>query len=244
MAVLSLPSHARRKSAFALASSGAEPGHVSSSPSKEPNRHEQDTRSRCRHRSGRPDRLQPPLPYRHRRDAGQGSAGHPSTPRNHARPGRAQGCGHGARRLRVPASRRNRPDRRSERRVQGRGHRPAGGRASAQQGHGARRSPRRQRRDLHGSGQGSRRGGQALGEGAGGGQSCEHERLHRDEVGAGPFSLLLHGHVAARSQPVALAAGREDREAGGFDQADGGVGQSLGHPVSRLPLRHHRRRRR
>ncbi len=43
-------------------------------------------------------------------------------------------------------------------------------------------------------------------------QPGEHERVHRDEVGAGPAEGELHRDAAARPQPRAVAARREDRQ--------------------------------
>ena len=75
------------------------------------------TRPRRRHRSRRPDRLQPALPHRQRRPARPRSAGDPPAARDHAGPRRARRRGHGARRLRLPAARRHGADRRRRRRL-------------------------------------------------------------------------------------------------------------------------------
>ena len=74
------------------------------------------SRSRRRHRSRRPDRLQPALPHRQRGPARPRPAGDPPAARDHAGPRRARRRGHGARRLRLPAARRHRADRRRRRR--------------------------------------------------------------------------------------------------------------------------------
>ena len=77
-----------------------------------------ESRSRRRHRSRRPDRLQPALPHRQRGPARPRPAGDPPAARDHAGPRRARRRGHGARGLRLPAARRHGADRR-------RGHAPS-----------------------------------------------------------------------------------------------------------------------
>ena len=75
-------------------------------------RHVHPARTRRRHRSRRPDRLQPAVPHRQRRAARARTAGQPPDARDHPGPRRPRRRGHGARRLRLPAPGRHRPDRR------------------------------------------------------------------------------------------------------------------------------------
>ena len=63
-------------------------------------------------------------------------------------------------------------------------------------GMGARRPAVRQRRHLHRTGQGPGRGSPAQRQGAGGRQSRQHQRLHRDEVGAPAAEEEFHRHAA------------------------------------------------
>ena len=74
---------------------------------KHPRRPHEEAHARGRHRRRRPDRLQPAVPDRERRDARQGPAGHPAAARDPGREGAEgpQGRDDGARRLRVPAAR-------------------------------------------------------------------------------------------------------------------------------------------
>ncbi len=141
---------------------------------------------------------------------------HPAAARTAARQGagRAEGRDDGARGLRVPAARRHAGHGRSERRVQGCRHRDAGRRAAARSRHGAQGPAAREREDLHRAGQGARQGRLARHPGAGRRQSGEHQRVHRDEVGAVAAEPQFHGDAASRSQPRAVAARGEERQAG------------------------------
>ena len=118
------------------------------------------TRPRRRHRSRRPDRLQPALPHRQRGPARPRPAGDPAAARDHAGPRRARRRGHGARGLRLPAARRHGEDRRRRHRLRRRQRGAARRLPAPHQGHGAGRPARGQRRHLHRAGQGPvRRGG-------------------------------------------------------------------------------------
>ncbi|KAF1854293.1 hypothetical protein Lal_00013138 [Lupinus albus] len=107
-----------------------------------------------------------------------------------------------------------RDHRRSEGCIQGCRRRTAGRRTSALEGHGAQGPAVGERRNLHGSGRCAERSRQPRREGAGRRQPGEHERLHRDEVGAGSAEEELHGHAAPRPQPRAVAARSEVGQAG------------------------------
>ena len=152
-----------------------------------------------------------------------------------------QGRDDGARGLRVSAARRHDRHRRPEGRVQGRRLRAAGRRQAARARHGAQGPADGEREDLHRAGQGARRGRRPRHPGARRRQSGEHQRLHRDEVGAVAAEEELHRHAAPRPQPRAVAARREDRQAGRLDREALRLGQSLADDVRRLPLRDRRR---
>ena len=70
-------------------------------------------------------------------------------------------------------------------------------------------------------------------QGAGGRQPGQHQRLHRDEVGAVAAAEELHRDAAPRPQPRAVAARREERQAGRLDREAHRVGQPLADDVSR-----------
>ena len=78
-------------------------------------------------------------------------------------------------------------------------------------------------------------------QGAGRRQPGQHQRLHRDEVGAVAAEEELHRDDAPRPQPRAVAARREDRQAGRRDREADRLGQPLADDVRRLPLRDRRR---
>ncbi len=78
-------------------------------------------------------------------------------------------------------------------------------------GHGAQGPADGKRQDLHRAGQGDRRRGVAQHQGAGGRQPGQHQRVHRDEVGAVAAGEELHRDDAPRPQSRAVAARREDR---------------------------------
>ena len=73
------------------------------------------------------------------------------------------------------------------------------------------------------------------------GNPGEHQRLHRDEVGALAAEEEFHRHASPRPQPRAVAARGEDRQAGRLDREALRVGQSLADDVRRLPFRDRRR---
>ena len=114
-------------------------------------------------------------------------------------------------------------------------------RASARSRHGAQGPAARERQDLHRAGQGARRRRVARRPHPGRRQPREHQRLHRDEVGAVAAEEELHRDAAPRPQPRAVAARREERNGGRRHREDGRLGQSLADDVRRLPLRHRRR---
>ena len=109
----------------------------------------------------------------------------PPPARDHARARRARRCGHGARRLRVPAARRRRRNRRRAPRVRRCERRVARRFAAAHEGHGAQGSARSQRRDLHRAGQGARRGRRGRRARARRRQPGQHQLPDRDEQRAG-----------------------------------------------------------
>ena len=69
--------------------------------------------------------------------------------------------------------------------------------------------------------------GVAQRQGAGRRQPGQHQRLHRDEVGAVAAEEELHRDAAARPQPRAVAARGEDRQAGRRDREADRLGQPL-----------------
>ena len=108
-------------------------------------------------------------------------------------------------------------------------------------GHGAQGPAAREREDLHRAGQGARRRRVARHPRARRRQSRQHQRLHRDDVGAVAAEEELHGDAAARSQSRAVAARAEDRQAGRRHRKTLRLGQPLADDVRRLPLRDRRR---
>ena len=79
-------------------------------------------------------------------------------------------------------------------------------------------------------------------QGAGGRQPGQHQRLHRDEVGAGPQAEELHRDAAPGPQPRAVAARQQGRRRGRRHRQAGRLGQPLADDVSGLPLRHRGKR--
>ena len=152
-----------------------------------------------------------------------------------------QGRDDGARGLRVSAARRHAGHGRSERRVQGRRHRDARRRASARPRHGAQGPAAREREDLHRAGQGARPRRVARHPRARRRQSGQHQRVHRDEVGAVAAEPAFHRDAAPRPQPRAVATRREKRQAGRRDREADRLGQPFADDVSRLSIRDRRR---
>ena len=148
-------------------------------------------------------------------------AGDPAAPRaaDGQGAGGPEGRDDGARGLRVPAARRDDRHRRPEGRLQGRrtcallvGAKPRG------PGHGAQGPAARERQDLHRAGQGARRGRGARHPRARRRQPGQHQRLHRDEVGAVAAAGQLHRDDAPRPQPRAVAARGEGERARRLDR--------------------------
>jgi hypothetical protein len=200
--------------------------------------HEQKARPRCRHRCRRSNRLRPVVPYRIRRNARQGPAGHPATARDPRREGPegAQGRDDGAGRLRLPAAGRHASPRRPDDRLQGRRLRPPGRFAPPRPRHGTCRTAGRQRRHLHRARQGPERRRQPQRQGAGGRQPRQHQRLHRHEERARPAAQELHRHAAPGPQPRCQPDRRQDRQGRGRHREAHRLGQPLAHDVCRLPL--------
>ena len=90
-------------------------------------------------------------------------------------------------------------------------HRAAGRLASPHQGHGAGRAALRERRDLHGPGQGAEQPGRVRREGARRRQPRQHQLPDRDEQRAGHPARALHLDDAPRPQP----GGRPARQQAG-----------------------------
>ena len=130
-----------------------------------------------------------------------------------------QGRDDGARGLRVPAARRHGRHRRPEGRVQGRRRTrcwSAPGRAA--RAWSARTCCWRTRKIFIEQGKALDAVAVAQRQGAGRRQPGQHQRLHRDEVGAVAAEEELHRDAAPRPQPRAVAARREDRQAGRRDR--------------------------
>ncbi len=150
-----------------------------------------------------------------------------------------EGRDDGARGLRVPAARRDDRHRRSEGRVQGRRRRRSWSARS-------RAGPGMERKDLLlENAKIFIEQGKALDavaarnvQGARGRQPGQHQRLHRDEVGAVAAAQELHRDAAPRPQPRPVAARRQERTAGRLDREAGRLGQPLADDVRRLSLRH------
>ncbi len=70
------------------------------------------------------------------------------------------------------------------------------------------------------------------------GNPGQHQRLHRDEIGAESAGEELHRHAAPRPQPRAVASRSQDRQAGRVDRKTVRLGQPLADHVCRLPLCH------
>ena len=97
-----------------------------------------------------------------------------------------------------------------------------------------------ERQDLHRARQGARPRRRPQREGAGRRQSGQHQCVHRDEVGAVAAEEELHRDAAPRPQPRAVAARREERQAGRVDREADRLGQPFADDVSGLPLRDRR----
>jgi hypothetical protein len=80
------------------------------------------------------------------------------------------------------------------------------------------------RKNFYRAGQGARHRRVAQRQGAGRRQSSEHQRVHRDEIGAVAPETQLHGHAAARSQSRAVATRDKKRQAGRIDRKNSSSG--------------------
>ena len=200
-------------------------------------RHE-EARSRCSHRRRRTDRLQHPFPHRRRRNAGARPARDPADAgiAHRQGAGRAEGRDDGDRGLRVSAGRRHGRRRRPRDRIQGRRRRCADRREAARPGDGAQGSADGEREDLHRAGQGSRQGRESRRQGAGRRQSGQHQRLHRNEVGALATEEEFYCDAAARPQPRAVAIGHQVGTTRGVDREAHRLGQPFADDVRRLSL--------
>ena len=96
--------------------------------------------------------------------------------------------------------------------------------------------------DLHGAGQGARRGRLAQRQGAGRRQPGQHQRLHRDEERARACRARTSPPCCAwtTTAPLSQLAAKTGKPVADIEKLDR-LGQPLAHDVRRLPLRHHRR---
>ena len=146
-------------------------------------------------------------------------------------PRRRQGRrGHrdGARRLRLPAARRDRHPRRPEGRVRRLQHRPARRRPSARPGHGALRPAGGERRDLQAPGRGDQRRRGRRRQDPRRRQPGEHERPDRDGARPRRAERAVHRDGAPRPQPGDRPArARSSTSAVSRDHTDDDLGQPL-----------------
>ena len=120
----------------------------------------------------------------------------------------------GARRLRVPAARGCRADRRRQPRVRRRQLRAARRLPAAHEGHGARRAARGERRDLHRPGSGARRERGRRRADPRRRQPRQHQLPDRDEQRGRDPARAVHRDDAPRPQPRQGAARGQVRRAG------------------------------
>ena len=171
----------------------------------------EEARHRHHHRRCRADRLCARISRRLGTDARERPAGQPATARDHAGAALAHGRRDGTRRLRLPDAQPDRRDRRRQGGIQGLRLRDAGRCAPARSRHGAEGPVARERADLLGPGPRNERVREPRRARAGRRQSREHQRAHRGVERTRHRAAELHRDDAARPQPRARPARREDR---------------------------------